>query len=105
MDFWVFSASVVVGSAIGSLFYPIFHNFALNNRLYALEGRVENAKMTFMANRGNASQAQAREREEAAMLEAVTLLKDGQKFEEVVKTVGAKYPDVAMRLMKKLGGL
>lgn len=105
MDFWVFSASVVVGSAIGSLFYPVFHNYSLNNRLSSLESRVEVAKSTYMSARGNASQAQAREREEAAMLEAVTLLKDGQKFEEVVKTVGAKYPDVAMRLMKKLGGL
>ena len=50
---------------------------------------------------GNKAKRDKAERQQAMMLEFAQAMKSGANIEEVIKALGAKYPDIAMDLVKK----
>lgn len=105
MDYSVLIVSAFFGGLVGAFGFGIFHNYALDRKVVALEARAERIEKSYIGAKGNASQAQANERFEMAVGEALTAIQGGAQPQEVLKEVGKKYPDVALRLVKKYGGI
>jgi len=95
--------SAVLGGAAGAFLYNVLHNFGLNRRISALENRVYREEQKERGAKGNAAQAAAKEREGLAIAEAAAMLQTGAELQDVLKTIGAKYPDVAVGLLKRFG--
>ena len=66
-----------------------------------LEAELRDLRMAAKGARGNIAQEQKKEQLEAAMMEAVSMFKEGSKPEEIIKSLVTKYPGVAMQLAKK----
>jgi hypothetical protein len=64
-----------------------------------LEARISSLE----ARRGREGLTAANDRLESAITEAAALYQSGTKPEEILKTLLPKYPDVALKLGKKLG--
>jgi len=69
--------------------------------IYGLKASFERHATAELSQRGTAASQVSKERTEAALGEAVAALQAGTTWQEVLKAVGAKYPDVAMRLVKQ----
>lgn len=98
---------VLVGvvSCIVSAFFCMLFAFALHtfrmrdvNLLYA---RVESLEMALRGEKGRSARAEKAERQSAAMAEAAAMLQTGQQPQDILKTLIAKYPDVAADMAKK----
>jgi hypothetical protein len=66
-----------------------------------LEKELKSAKNTIYGMKGREKQTEMNERMEEAISEAIIMYQSGKEPEEILKTIGAKYPDVAGKLLKK----
>lgn len=69
-------------------------NVDLDESLKALKQKEWSAQ-------GYTAKREKSERQSAMMLEFAQAMQSGAKIEDVIKTIGAKYPDIAMDLVKK----
>lgn len=102
-DVIVIGISSIVGGAMGAWLYNVWRNWALNRRVTALEGVVERIDNKVRGAKGNEAQAERKVQLLAVAGEAAGMLKEGGELGTVIKTLAAKYPDVAMDLAAKFG--
>jgi hypothetical protein len=106
VDLWLIigflAAGIVVfiGSAIGGFIFRMMSETHLERRVASLEGKI-------ISGLGVERRQEKSERMQAAMAEALAIMKDEnipkeQKTQALLK-VAAAYPDVALDLLKKLG--
>lgn len=96
--------TLLIGSGLGGLIarllYENYTSGSLERRITSLENKEKSIK-------GVAARQEKAERINMAMAEAVALQQSGTDIKDIVKTIAAKYPDIAFDLMKKVqkGGL
>ena len=66
-----------------------------------LEAELLSCQNTMRSVEGNKAKRDKAERQQAMMLEFAQAMQSGENIENVIKTLGAKYPDIAMELVKK----
>jgi len=102
------SVSAIIGLASGLVGAYLMH--------HKLDGEVEAELVGLRASfnrhlqgenseRGTSASSAARERRDEAMVKAMMAFKSGTPPADVIKTVAAEYPDVALWLAKKGLGL
>jgi len=77
-------------------------DYSLMHRLASVEAEITRVKMGELSQRGNQAKREKEERMQAAMMEAMALIQQGAPVQDVIKQVAAKYPDIAMDLVKKM---
>lgn len=95
------SASISAG--ISSVAYMVLKNYSLNKRVKELEVIQESLINSVKGQKSASVKNQYQEELENAMLEVGMALKEGKDLKEVLPAVATKYPNVAMKLAKKLG--
>jgi hypothetical protein len=98
----------LIGAASGAIVVYFIKDKYLEKRINyqkayieELEAELKNTKNQLWGMKGRQNQIQNQERMEEAISEAMLLIQSGKPIEEVVKEIGAKYPDVAGKLLKK----
>ena len=95
--------SAAIGGAAGAILYTIAHDWGINRRLTALEGQMVSTIKAAAGAKGASAQAERKGQLLAVAAEAAQMIKDGGQVGDVLKTLAAKYPDVAMDLASKFG--
>jgi len=103
-DWMLLLAVIAVFSAIFSVLCAIALTYFRDFRISRLEKAVDSMYHSNAAAMSASSRQEKAERQEAAMLAfASAMQKPDAKIADVLKEVGAQYPDVAMNLIKKAG--
>jgi hypothetical protein len=103
MDDWIIS---VFCGILGGLIGASLHYFALNWRVSNVESRVLSVQNAIACNKGNANRQEQEGRMQEALVFAMSKMQaggaDGAKpdLQGIIKETAARYPDVAMKLMK-----
>lgn len=107
LDMVLFVVSILLGAGIGagvsSVAYMTLKDYSLNKRVKELEVIQESLINSVKGQKSVNVRNQYQEELESAMLEVGAALKDGKDLKEVLPAVAAKYPNVAMKLAKKVG--
>lgn len=64
---------------------------------------AERQRLASISGKGVAARQEAESRMEAAMLKIAVGMKEGKDVQTLLKETAAEYPDVALRLAKKVG--
>jgi len=92
-----------VFSAIFSAIGAIATHFIRNRDVERLYVKVDSLEQAARGAIGRSKTEQNKEDMEAALIEGMTAIKGGAKPEEVIPALAAKYPNVALKLVKKFG--
>lgn len=98
----------LVSCAVSAIVCIIAAIIVFNLRSRDVEGLYAKVESIDMAQRGATGRnvrAEKAERMNSAMFEAMTMYKEGKPIQDILKEVGGKYPDVAIALASKFGGL
>lgn len=103
----ILSAIVAIGAAfaggvIGGVITGIGKDLWLHAELDGIKATIKRMHLNHIAPQGASKRAEQAERTESAMGEAMILIKGGKPPADALKEVAAKYPDVALRLGKKM---
>lgn len=99
LELWlVFAISAGFGGVLGGLVYPLIRNYAMERRFDAIEQRF----MGVLGSKSQQKQSEMAAREEQAIGEVLALFQAGKDPQTILKEVGVKYPDIAMKYAKKL---
>lgn len=107
LDIVIFVVAILVGAGIGggigSVAYGALKDYSINKRVKELEVIQESLINSIKGQKSVNVRNQYQEELESAMLEVGMALKEGKDLKEVLPAVATKYPNVAMKLAKKLG--
>jgi len=101
-DWAILLAIIAVFSGIFSVLVGLALMYFRDFRLSRLEKAVDTIYHTQASALGVAKRNEKNERQSMAMAEAATLLQTGAEPKEILKTLVAKYPDVAADMAKKV---
>jgi len=98
----------LIGTGIGYIVAFLMRDKYLERRINSqkayieeLEVELKSAKNTIYGMKGRQSQTEMNERMEEAISEAMAMFQSGKDPQSIIKEIGAKYPDVAGKLLKK----
>jgi len=106
VDILVLAVMFVVSTLAAGFVGWFSGKLAITARFEDLQEMVRELKSAGMGVKsamGVSAKQQNQEELEAAMGEAVLMLKEGKKPDEILKTLLPKYPQVALRLAKRFG--
>jgi hypothetical protein len=107
LDIVIFVVAILVGAGIGagigSVSYGVLKDYSINKRVKELEVIQESLINSIKGQKSVNVRNQYQEELENAMLEVGMALKEGKNLKEVLPAVASKYPNVAMKLAKKIG--
>lgn len=87
----------VVGGWASGMIYAMYWSEALSN----LRAEVQSAKNTILSVKGVDARAEKSARMDAMLAEGFQMFNEKKEPLEIVKTLGLKYPDLALSLLKK----
>jgi hypothetical protein len=91
----------LVGGIVGGWASGMVYAMYWSEALASLRAEVQSAKNTVLSVKGVDARAEKSARMDSMMAEALAMFNEKKDVTEIIKTLGLKYPDLALSLLKK----